>query len=93
MIDLLEKIREWIYQNESLEVYRCEIFLSKNNDDLVEMRRTVCLGKGIYPSRRKIAKLFEDDIKKHIFKRDIKNAIIVVNIISKIGTFKRKDTK
>ena len=91
MINLLEKIRRWIYQNESLEVYRCEIILSKNNDDLVQMRRTACFGKGIYPSRRKIAKLFEDDIKKHIFRIDIKNAIIVVNIISKIGTFKRKD--
>lgn len=89
-LKILNKIKCFLRDNRKIDVYRCEIILSKNHDDKITMRRTFLIAKGFYPSRRKIAKTFEDEIKKHIFNCNLYNSIVVVHIICKIGTFKYK---
>lgn len=92
-LKILEKIKQFIRNNRKVDCYSCEIILSKSHKDEVTMRRTFIIAKGFYPHRRKVAKTFEEHIKKHIHNLNLCNAIVIVNIVCKIGTFKYKETQ
>lgn len=91
MINLLEKIREWIYQNEKRDYYQCEIIINKDSKDIGSMIRTFDTSKNFFPDRRTISKAFEKQIKEFLLKHKLYNSKIVIKIVCKIGTFKRKD--
>lgn len=93
MINLLEKIREWIYQNEKRDYYQCEIIINKDSRDLGSMIRTFNASKNLFPSRRLVAKSFEKQIIDFILKHKLYNSKVIIKIICKVGTFKRKDIK
>ena len=93
MISLLEKIREWIYQNKKRDYYQCEIIINKDSRDLGSMTRTFDTSKNLFPSRRLVAKSFEKQIRDFILRHKIYNSKVIIKIICKVGTFKRKDIK
>ena len=93
MISLLEKIREWDYQNEKRDYYQCEIIFNKDSKNVASMIRTFDTSKNFFPARRSIAKAFEKQIKEFLLKHKLYNSKIIVKIICKVGTFKRKDIK
>ena len=93
MINLLEKIREWIYQNEKRDYYQCEIIFNKDSRDLGSMIRTFDSPKNFFPGRRIIAKAFEKQIRDFILKHKLYNSKVIIKIICKVGTFKRKVIK
>lgn len=93
MINLLEKIREWIYQNEKRDYYQCEIIFNKDSRDLGSMIRTFDSPKNFFPSRRLVSKSFEKQIRDFILKHKLYNSKVIIKIICKVGTFKRKDIK
>ena len=93
MINLLEKIRKWINQNEKRDYYQCEIIINKDSKDIGSMIRTFDTSKNFFPSRRLVAKSFEKQIRDFILKHKLYNSKVIIKIICKVGTFKRKDIK
>ena len=93
MINLLEKTREWIYQNKKRDCYQCEIIINNGRKNVGSMVRTFDVAKNLFPHRRTVAKAFENQIKELILENKLYNSRIVIKIICKIGTFKRKDIK
>ncbi len=91
MINLLEKIRRWIYQNKKRDYYQCEIIINKDGRDLGSIIRTFDTSKNLFPSRRLVSKAFEKQIRDFILKHKLYNSKVIIKIICKVGTFKKKD--
>lgn len=90
---LLNKIKQWLYDNEKIDCYSITIIINKNFHDMAHLRKEINVTHNQYPNARLIKKLFEDEIKITILKNKIYNANVFISINARIGTFKRKDIK
>ena len=91
ILDILNNIRAFMVSNSKRDVYQCEITINKDNIDRVIMIRQFDVSKGLFPSRRLVAKAFEKQIKDTVLKHKLYNSSITIKILSKIGMFRKKE--
>lgn len=91
ILDILNSIRAFLISNSKRDVYQCEIIINQDNTNKVTMVRQFDLTKGLFPSRRLVSKAFENQIKDIVLEYKLYNSSVMIKILCKIGTFKKKD--
>jgi len=88
---MIELIKRYLYNNKKRDAYQAKIIAIKDGQECFNFYVKLTIGAKKYPTRRDIAKAYGYKISSNIKKySNFKGCRIEVIIISKIGTFKRK---
>lgn len=88
---MIKLIKRYLYNNKKRDIYQIRIKAFKNDKVLFNFYDRIAIDSKVFPTRRLIAKFYGNQISNHIKKyRSFKGCKIEVIIITKIGTFKRK---
>ena len=91
---MIKKIKKYLYDNEKRDVYQIQVKAIKKGVLKFDFFTRINVTKSFYPTRRLVAKLYGKNIEEQIKLNKInKNCKIEVIVLSKIGTFKRKNIK
>lgn len=91
---MIKEIKKYLYDNEKRDVYQIQVKAIKKGVLKFDFFIRINVTKSFYPTRRLVAKLYGKNIEEQIKLNKInKNCKIEVIILSKIGTFKRKNIK